>query len=299
MKIDHRHETFALATVVRTVFADYTALGHKVPEHATEALAAVESWLQRGDVSAKALQAAADLSHQEGVKFEQREKDRSRAWARGAAGNLAWFAKKDRGWENARKSVLDAAFYTLSSLNIPDTKDDKALEIVRKAALKEAAKLPPLVDTKSQKTEDPVADFTALIGAAAMKRLAKRNPVFEAKSRGDKTKLAALLQKKGYPTHACVTAFDAAYGGLVVADSAGEDGYDWLVGAYACLKSNAHKNPRGDQPSWVPIAYSPNDGIFYMDEKGAVWAIDTIEETKATRYADSGDAMMKRLFTED
>jgi hypothetical protein len=298
MKADHCHETFALAAVVRTVFADYAALGHKVPEHATDALALVESWLQGGDVSTKALQAAADLSHEDGVKFEQREKDRSRAWARGAAGNLAWFAKKDRGWENAQKSVMDAAFYTLSSLNIPGTKDDKALEVVRKAALKEAVKLPPIAASKTKKAEDPAADFTALIGAAAMKRLAKRNPVFEKKSRGDKTKLAALLKKKGYPAHASVTAFDAAYGGLVVADSAGEEGYDWLFGAYACLKSNAHKNPRGDQPSWVPVAYSPNDGIFYMDEKGAVWAIDTIAETKATRYAASGDAMMKRLLTE-
>lgn len=298
MKPDHRQETFALTAVVRTVFADYTALGHEVPEHASHALALVESWLYGGKITAKAMQAAADLSHEEGVRFEKREKDRSHAWARGAAGNLAWFAKKDRGWEKAGQSVLDAAFYTLSSLNIPGTKDDKALQVIYKAALKEAAKLPKQATPKTRKPESPTPDFTGLIGAAAMKRLAKRNPVFETKSRGDKTKLTALLKKRGYPPHACVSTFDAAYGGLVVADSPGEEGYDWLFGAYACLKSGAHKDPRGDKPSWVPVAYSPNDGIFYMDEKGAVWAIDTIAEIRATRYAVSGDAMMKRLLTE-
>lgn len=298
MKPDHRHETFALAAVVRTAFADYTALGHKVPEHASQALALVESWLNGGKITAKAMQAAADLSHEEGVRFEKREKDRSHAWARGAAGNLAWFAKKDRGWEKAGQSVLDAAFYTLSSLNIPGTKDDKALQVIYKAALKEAGKLPAKPAANAAKNKNPPADFTALIGAAAMKRLAKRKPVFETKSRGDKTKLTALLKKRGYPPHACVSTFDAAYGGLVVADSPGEEGYDWLFGAYACLKSGAHKDPRGDKPSWVPVAYSPNDGIFYMDEKGAVWAIDTIAEIRATRYAVSGDAMMKRLLTE-
>ena len=298
MKPNHRHETFALAAVVRTVFADCAALGRKIPEHAAEALALVESWLTGGDVTTKALQAAADLSHQEGVKFEQREKDRSLAWARGAAGNLAWFAKKDRGWEKAGQSVLDAAFYTLSSLNIPGTKDDKALQVIYKAALKEAAKLPAPKETKPVTDINPAPDFTALIGAAAMKRLAKRHPVFKAKARGDKTKLAASLKKAGYPHHACVTAFDAVYGGLVVADAPGEEGYDWLFGAYACLQSGAHKDPRGDKPSWVPIAYSPNDVIFFMDEKGVVWARDTIAETKSARYAASGDAMMKRLLSE-
>ncbi|MBN8222343.1 MAG: hypothetical protein J0L53_15580 [Spirochaetes bacterium] len=298
MKPDHRHETFALAAVVRTVFADYATRGRKIPEHSTAALALVEAWLKGSDVSAKALQAAADLSHQEGVKFEQREKDRSLAWARGAAGNLAWFAKKDRGWEKAGQSVLDAAFYTLSSLNIPDTKDDKALKVIYKAALKEAAKLPVPKETKPVTDINPAPDFTALIGAAAMKRLAKRHPVFKAKARGDKTKLAASLKKVGYPHHACVTAFDAVYGGLVVADAPGEEGYDWLFGAYACLQSGAHKDPRGDKPSWVPIAYSPNDVIFFMDEKGVVWARDTIAETKSARYAASGDAMMKRLLSE-
>ena len=212
------------------------------------------------------------------MKFEQRE--------------------KDRGWEKAGQSVLDAAFYTLSSLNIPGTKDDKALQVIYKAALKEAAKLPAPKETKPVKDINPAADFTALIGAAAMKRLAKRHPVFEATSRGDKTKLGALLKKTGYPHHACVTAFDAVYGGLVVADAPREEGYDWLFGAYACLQSGAHKDPRGDKPSWVPIAYSPNDVIFFMDEKGVVWARDTIAETKSARYAASGDAMMKRLLSE-
>ncbi|MCE9598336.1 MAG: hypothetical protein K8S54_10250 [Spirochaetia bacterium] len=84
---------------------------------------------------------------------------------------------------------------------------------------------------------------------------------------------------------------------MIVADEIGEAGYDWIFGACACTRSNAHKNPRGQEPGWVPIAYSPDDVIFFMDEDGFVWMIDTIEDTEHTRFAESGDDFMKQLFS--
>jgi hypothetical protein len=310
MKKDHRIEVAALAAVVRAVFVDLAALGRTPPAQAMAALELVDRWLAGSssltaggaDIDVAALQAAADLSHQDGVPYAQREKDRSLNWARTAAGNLAWMAKKDRGWE--KPSVMDAAFYALSSLGIAGTKDDVQLEAIRKAALKNA---PDFAEASSGKPKSkPVkagpklkrVDLSKFIGAAAQKRLAKRKPMFDAAQRGDEAALRALLSKRGYVAHDAVLAFDARYGGLVAADSPGEEGFDWLFGAFACLKSNAHADPRG-KAGWVPVAYSPNDCIFYLDEKGAAWVIDTIGDTKPSRYASDGDAMLKRIFTEN
>jgi hypothetical protein len=275
---------------VRVVLNDLAA--HRaVPAHALAALELVESWLTGAAVDAAALQAAADLAWQDGVPYAQREKDRSLSWARTAAGNLAWLAKNDRGWQES--SILDAASYALSSLGVAGVKDIDQLGVIRKAALKKAPKSAPEKAAPVKRV-----DLSAFIGAAAQKRLAKRKPMFDAAQRGSEAELRALLNERGYVAHDAVIAFDARYGGLIVADSPGEEGYDWLFGAYACLKSNAHTDPRG-KAGWVPVAYSPNDCIFYLDEKGAAWAIDTIEDTKASRYAKDGDAMMKRIFSED
>jgi hypothetical protein len=293
MKEVHRAEVFAMAVVVRAAFADMAALGRAVPDQALAALALVERWQGGAPVDAAAFQAATDLAHQEGLRYEQREKDRALSWARCAAGNLAWMAKKERGWEKC--AIVDNASYSLSSLGVAGVKDAAQLEAMRKAALKSARKSTPA--TPAPRPER--VDLSEFIGAAAQKRLAKRKPVFEAASRGTEAQLRALLKQRGYAAHDAVLAFDARYGGLVFADSPGEEGYDWLLGAFAYLKSNAHVDPRGSKPDHVPVAYSPNDRIFYLDKKGACWAIDTIEDTKAVRYASDGDTMVKRILNEE
>lgn len=296
MKNDHYAKVFSLAAVVRRVVEDVAA--HRtVPREARAALAAVDAWLGGKPVDAAALQAAADLSFQEGVPFARREKDRALGWLRTAAGNLAWLAKKDRGWQNGGQPLMDAAFYALSSLGIPGLPDDKALEALRAAAL---AKAP--ASTVAEKKAPPKAkpvDLSAHIGAAANKRLKKRSPVFDPAARGGEPQLRALLAEKKYAIHDAVLAYDARYGGLVAADAPGEEGQDWIFGAYACLRSDAHKDPRGGKADRVPIAYSPNDVIYFIDGKGVVWAIDTIEDERDARFADDADAMMTRIFTED
>ncbi len=295
MKKDHALEVVGYAAVVRSAFADFTGLGKVIPSATQAAFALVERWLAGEEVEPEALQAAANLSFEDGVPFAQREKDRAVSWARTAAGNLAWLAKKDRGWQEGGATVMDAAVYMLSSLNVAGVKDREQFEVIRAAAMANAGKIKR---SPAKKAAKPIStNLTAFIGAEANKRLAKLKPTFDLKQRGDDEKLRALLSDRKYALHGAVLVFDQRYGGLVAADAPGEEGYDWLFGAYACLKSGAHKDPRGDDASWVPVAYAPNDYIFYLDGDGAAWVVDTVGDTPTEKFADDADKMMARIFT--
>lgn len=298
-KAGHREQIGGLAAVVRATFADLEGHGRAPSPDAIAALELVEQWIADGLIDSDTLQAAAHRSHQEGVKFVDREKDRALSWARTAAGNLAWMAKKDRGWQEAERSTMDAAVYALDSLNTPSVKDRKALEAIQKAAQKKVGAAPaPPAASRPKKPKPRSTNLAAFLGAKANARLARRHPVFEAKQRGDDDRLRTVLAARGYPAHAALFTFEARYGGLVFADGPGEEGDDWMVGAYACLSSDAHKEPRGGRASLVPVAYSPNDLIFYLDADGSAWAEDSIEDPAAAPYAPDGDAMMKRILTE-
>lgn len=283
----------ALAAVVHALIVDFESYGKKIPPEARDAVALVDDWIAGKNVSTVKLQKVANLSHEDGVRFADREKDRATRWLRTAAGNLAWMAKADRGWQTADQSILDAATNTLGSLGIDgNAADMKFKDIYKKALAAAPASLP---EEKSKKPgKNSKVDFSKFIGVAAMKKLAKCNPVLDAKLRKGEEDLKSLLTKKKYSAHKAVLAFDARYGGLIAADGEGEDGNDWLFGAYACLKSKAHKDPRGKE-DWVPVAYSPNDIIFYMDAKGVVWADDTIDGSKG-KYAKNGDEMVGKIF---
>lgn len=297
MKKDHRPEVAGYTAVVQTVFADLERYGCKVPPDALAALNTVNSWLDGNEIDAAALQSAANLSFQDGVSLAEREKDRAMSWARTAAGNLAWLAKKDRGWQNAGTTIMDAAVYTLSSLNIAGVKDGDQLEAVRMAAM--ATAKPDKAAAPKKAAKKISTDLSAFIGVAANKYLAKLKPVFDLATRGSEADLRTLLAQHEYFAHDAVLIFETRYGGLVAADQAGEEGNDWIFGAYACLKSKAHRNPRGKDAKWVPVAYSPNDYIFFLDEDGVAWSVDTIGDSSPERFADDADAMMGRIFRND
>jgi hypothetical protein len=110
MKPTHPDEVAALAAVVRVTFTELETHGRAPSADAAAALMLIDAWITGADVSPDRLQAAADASHQERVPFAAREKDRARSWAATAAGNLAWMAKKDRGWKDGCTSIMDAAF---------------------------------------------------------------------------------------------------------------------------------------------------------------------------------------------
>lgn len=291
MKRDHRREVAGHAAVVRTALTDLESHGRTVPPAAWAALAAVDDWLGGNDVPGEVLQAAADLSFQTGVPLAGRESDRALSWARTAAGNLAWFAKKDRGWQTGGTAILDAAVYALSSLGIPGVKDHGPLE----AMYAEAHAAAPRSKGKATK-RPPTVDLSAFIGVAANKRLQRLTPVFVPEGRDSPEALRALLHERGYTPHDAVFAFDARYGGLVAADSPGEAGRDWTFGAWACLQSGAHVNPRGALATWIPVAYSPNDYVVFLDEHGVSWMTDTVGDDPTERFADDPDAMMARFL---
>lgn len=297
MKKDHYLEVAGYISVVRAVFEDFESYGRKIPEAATAALLAAETWLEGKEIDASALQAAADLSFEEGVPYAKREKDRALNWARTAAGNLAWLAKKDRGWQYGGQTVMDAAENALSSLGIPGVKDRGPLEILRVAAMKNAK--PPVNKPTKRNVKVLSTNLSAFIGAKANKSLAMLKPVFDLDRRGNEDELCSLLKLHNFPIHKTVLEFDKRYGGLIVADSPGEEGYDWIFGACAVLKSKAHLDPHGEQAWLVPVAYSPNDYIFYLDQNGVAWMDDTVGDAGTERFAEDADAMMAKIFSKE
>lgn len=118
--------------------------------------------------------------------------------------------------------------------------------------------------------------------------------------------LRALLARHGYAAHAAVLAFERAFGGLEVPwEEASKDWRKkkeprWIFGAGACLRSKAHEAPRGGRAqarlALVPVVYSPHDYICYLDARGRAWGHDTIEDEKAKRVADGGEALVTALL---
>jgi hypothetical protein len=118
--------------------------------------------------------------------------------------------------------------------------------------------------------------------------------------------LRELLAKGGYDWNDAVAQFDLEFGWLAFPETAGEwdldSGEGWMVGSSYCLSSGGHSFPRGGDAQvalgLVPIAYSPNDVIYYMDANGLCWGQDTIEEHEAVPAAQAGATLVARLILE-
>jgi hypothetical protein len=114
----------------------------------------------------------------------------------------------------------------------------------------------------------------------------------------ERAALQALLDRHGFTASEAVLGFEAAYGGLEITERGAslDDDYLWIVGAGACLASEAHGCEGG---TMVPVAYSPNDIIFSIDEHGAGWVEDTIEGGGAVKIASNGRLLLARLLLHD
>lgn len=116
--------------------------------------------------------------------------------------------------------------------------------------------------------------------------------------------LAALLRERGYPEHPAVLAFERSYGGVLLGAGADDDPHaddeSDLLGAYACLTEGNHADPRGtdETPDLVPVMYSPNDIIWFLDAGGRAWIEDTIEGPGPAPYARDGDTLVARALLE-
>lgn len=279
-KKSHPAQIAPLAAAVRWTF---TKLGRPVPSVAEAALALVERWLGGEAVTAAQFDAARAAAHEDGVPYVKRQKDRALMWANSAAGNLAWMATKARGWSQAAGGVLDSASYALSSdgIDVPRRQLDKIA-----AAAPPPGKAPPVTVKKTPRLKD---ELTPFIGAKASAKLKRCRARWDPEQRGSEAQLREALREHRLAFHRAVLTFESRYGGLLVPD---DDTEDWLFGAYACLKSNAHVV----SGKLIPVVYSPNDNIWFLDAKGAAWAQDTIEDPRPVRWAADGDEMVTRII---
>jgi len=134
--------------------------------------------------------------------------------------------------------------------------------------------------------------------------LKKRGGTLDAGLRATRTQLIKTCEEHKYPPHASVIAFEAAFGGLVIPEEGRKikkSEPSWLFGTHACLTSGAHVTPRGGGKArkLVPVVYSPNDIIYYLDEQGRGYAQDTIEDPSAMFYADNGISLVCRIVIND
>jgi hypothetical protein len=134
--------------------------------------------------------------------------------------------------------------------------------------------------------------------------LEKRGAVIDASLRGTQSQLIEVVKHYDYSLHDSVIAFETSFGGLLMPDDGNvldRDEPYWLFGTYNCLISNAHSLPRGgdEKLMLVPIVYSPNDIIYFIDKSGKCYAEDTIEDTSASFYAESGASLICRIVFHD
>lgn len=292
--LSHPTDVASLAAVVRSVVDELATRGRPVRTPVREGLELLERWLTGEPVDAEALQRAQGVAHENEVPLAQRESDRAVSWANTAVGNLLWMAQKMRGWKGADLGIMHAAEYALSSLGVPGVRDRAALDALRAEAAAhhvQRAKAP-----RAQKPRRAGTTLVPFIGRVASARLRALHAVFDPKARASEAELRALLETRRYPVHAAVLAFDARYGGLVVADAPGEEGHDWCFGAHACLAGGGHDAPRGGRDDLVPVVYSPNDVVYFLDASGAAWGQDTIEDTHAVPFAKDGDELVMRIL---
>ena len=133
--------------------------------------------------------------------------------------------------------------------------------------------------------------------------LKKRGAVVDAGLRATRARLIKICEEHDYKPHASVIAFESAFGGLLIPDEGKLKKNEpcWLFGAHACLASDSHVAPRGGSKArkLVPLVYSPNDIIYYLDEQGLGYAEDTIEDISASLFSENGVSLVCRIVFND
>ncbi len=191
------------------------------------------------------------------------------------------------GMVSGDEDVLRAWYEEAYSAGTASTKPPKPKRVAQKTAAAEAKAL---------------ARIARALGANG-KLVTTKAARHDARQTATAATVKKLLARKKYPAHASVLAFEATFGGLVIPEDGGNDDEDWfengestLVGAYACLRSDGHDHPTGGRDDLVPIAYTPNDGIVFLDKAGAAYYEDTIEDLVAVRWKRTGAAAVAELL---
>ncbi len=311
MKRNHSAEVSALAEVVRAGLAKIAESGRVLSEPTRLAFACVERWLAGDTVTKEELEDAREAAHQSRVAREQREQDDALVWANAAIGNLAWMTQKARGWKDGERTVLDAAVSMVSSLGVDGVACRERFEALRASTFERALasnqlpkpprSAPPLPGSQPRRVH---GELEAFIGVVASARLSTLAAIFDPTRRGDDKALRDRMKTRHYTVYEPVLAFERRFGGLVMPNALGEEDAEWIFGTHACLSSEAHGDPRGGDAhagargkrALIPVVYTPNDVVYFLDGHGAAWAQDTIEGGAAVRFAADGDRMVARII---
>jgi hypothetical protein len=120
----------------------------------------------------------------------------------------------------------------------------------------------------------------------------------------DKATLDALLAKAKVPRHGPAIAFERDFGGLSFPDYGSGRSWKknnepaWLIGAAECLAADiAFRSP--GRKKLVPVLYTTNDNVVYLDADGVAWGEDTIGDTELRVVAPDARSMMARELLSD
>jgi hypothetical protein len=292
---DHRAEVLAQLAVVRHAAAVLAAHGVVENGPAATALALVERWGADGGVDIAALGAAARAAWDDGAADRLTAEPARRAllWLKTGAGNLCAMAQKGRGWQNTPRTILDAATYAISSLRVPGLPERHALEQLAKDAL---ASVPPAPTRKKTPGLPRLKKLgeTPELGDVASAWWQKQKPRRDPRLMANQATLTALLQGRGLPAPGAVLDVEARYGGTRFTEPGGAEGVDVILGPYALLVEDA-ATP-GRERGLVPVALTPNDVWYFVDDAGAMWAWDTIEEPEPVLFATSTTVGIARFI---
>jgi len=104
--------------------------------------------------------------------------------------------------------------------------------------------------------------------------------------------VAARLRQEEFPAHAAVLAFEDIWGGLVVPAVPDRSQPRLSVGAYYCLAEGLCERGGHANLELVPIAWSPDDFVYFLNADGTVWGQHLIAMDRAAPVNDDGDTFI-------
>lgn len=291
---------FALATVATRVLDRLVAAGKPVQPAVYRALDDVRRKARGESVTIAQLKAGwlATAKQGETARDWRDELTKRYFWA---VSECATVCRMAATAEDHLDLVLRQISYGLVDGDEDDVRAWYGEALAANAALSATAAPPKRVDPEKAATE---AKVLARIAKALGKRgalVATRRARHDPRRTGDAAAVRKLLARHKYPVHASVLAFERAFGGLVIPDADADEsglpsGAATIVGSYACLKSRAHGRPGGGRVDLVPVAYTSNDCIVFLDKRGVAHFQDTIEDASAKRFSATGAGAVARLL---
>lgn len=292
----------ALATTMTRVLEVLVAAGKPVERFIFTALEDVQR-VARGEKIAKTTLIAAWKrvdARAEAASDWRTELAKRYHWAVGEAATVIRMAATG---EDHQEIVLRQGAYGL----VGGDEGDRVLGWYQAAlaasTLDDSPPKPRRVDPKKAAAEAvALARITRALGRNG-RLVAAKHARHDARKTADATKLRRLLARHAYPAHASVLAFERTFGGLVFPEDGGAAAPDWfttgpstLVGAYGCLASGAYEHPDGGRADLVPVAYTPTDGILFLDKAGTPYFQDTIEDVAAVKLRTTAAGAVAKLL---